>query len=239
MEVHSNSHSKILGETNRFLDPQEMNRRRVRDFHLLFEYKSLKSYGPLGVYVLPQTDSMHTWHGVIFLRQGDYKNAVFKFRIEIPEEYPNARPKVIFESYVYHPLVDMESGVLNLNPQFQEWRPRKDFIFVLLAYIKKIFYNREYYSMSAHISNPVAFRTFLEDEDGFLHKVRQCVDKSDTTVLENYPNTSVNFCPFQESNHEELMNRITETESSISEAEQAEAYISWFRQKYSYAVPTQ
>jgi ubiquitin-protein ligase len=93
---------------------------------------------------------------------------VFKFRIELPENYPNDCPKVFFETYVFHPLVDSETGELNITPQFPTWRARKDFVFVILAYIKKIFYNREYYTMAQYVKNPVAFQLFHTDEEGFL-----------------------------------------------------------------------
>ena len=52
-------------------------------------------------------------------------------------------PSVFFHDFIYHPLIDSNTGELALGPQFPTWRPGKDFIFSILAYIKKIFYSKE------------------------------------------------------------------------------------------------
>lgn len=41
---------------------------KMREMLLNFEFKSLKTHGPTGCYILPQIDSLDHWHGVIFLR---------------------------------------------------------------------------------------------------------------------------------------------------------------------------
>lgn len=38
---------------------------------------------PSGVYLLPSNDDLHVFFGVIFLRQGLYKNGIFKFRVNL------------------------------------------------------------------------------------------------------------------------------------------------------------
>lgn len=78
-----------------------------------------------GIYVLPSTDSLFTWHGVIFvrcallahglscarrcsshqfrclvLRSGLYREGVFKFVIRFPDNFPKACPSVQFFSSV-------------------------------------------------------------------------------------------------------------------------------------------
>lgn len=54
----------------------------------------------IGIYVVPSVDSLRHWHGVIFLRKSHYRKGIFKFVIRIPEEYPDASPRVFFTSKV-------------------------------------------------------------------------------------------------------------------------------------------
>ncbi len=89
----------------------------------------LKKLAPYGVYVMPSIDNirskhamMHNttlgWNGVIFVRQGYYKNAILRFIISFPEEYPVVAPTVNFTSPVYHPLIHPETGELDLSVLF-------------------------------------------------------------------------------------------------------------------------
>ena len=88
----------------------------VKDYCVVAEYKNLKDHGPLGIYVnnfyfilieinrevkiLPSFDNLRVWHGVLFVRSGLFKNGVFRFRVDIPEEYAviflAARPLINF-----------------------------------------------------------------------------------------------------------------------------------------------
>lgn len=55
------------------------------------------------------------WNGVLFVRSGFYEGAVFKFNILFPTQYPLKQVKVIFVNKIYHPLIDLKSGDLDLN----------------------------------------------------------------------------------------------------------------------------
>jgi ubiquitin-protein ligase len=59
--------------------------------------------------------SILVWHGVLFVRQGHYKNAILKFQIKYPKEYPTLPPTLIFLSKIYHPLVNLETGELDIS----------------------------------------------------------------------------------------------------------------------------
>lgn len=56
----------------------------------------LKTYAPSGVIMTPR--NLRCWDGAIFIRSGGYAKGVFKFRMDIPEEYPDCRPNVFFET---------------------------------------------------------------------------------------------------------------------------------------------
>lgn len=55
------------------------------------------------------------WDGVIIIRSGLYKNGKFKFYMEFPRGFPKNKPEIYFVTKVYHPLIDSESGHLDLN----------------------------------------------------------------------------------------------------------------------------
>ena len=85
---------------------------------LLIEYKYLQKFCPSGIYILPQFDEIKVWHGVIFIREGLYKDGIFKFVITIPQNYPAKAPEITFTSKVFHPYVDFSNGKLDLSVNF-------------------------------------------------------------------------------------------------------------------------
>ena len=122
----------------------------LREYTALMEYKLLQEYHLTDVYVLPEFDNPFSWHGVLFVHEGLYGGGIFRFLIQIPEnyqrkEFPNVRPLVFFmTSDVQHPMIDPETGELNTEIAFPSWTPGKDYIVLLLAHIKSIFYKKEY-----------------------------------------------------------------------------------------------
>ena len=89
-----------------------------RYLQIVFEYETLINYAPQGMFILPDIKSLHIWHGITFIRSGMYQGGVFKFIIEIPANYPLTIPKVYFLSSIFHPLIDQDTGELNLQPKF-------------------------------------------------------------------------------------------------------------------------
>jgi len=52
---------------------------------------------------------------VIFIKDGIYKNGIYKFYISIPHNYPECCPKIFFKSKIYHSRIDLETGELDLK----------------------------------------------------------------------------------------------------------------------------
>ena len=101
-------------------------------------------------------------HGVIFVRRGVYRDGVFRFVLELPDQYNdyNAHPVVRFTSTMFHPLVDASSGNLDLKVEdsLKNWNPDKHFIATVLSFVKKIFYLKSFesYSSLSAFPNPEA-----------------------------------------------------------------------------------
>lgn len=78
----------------------------------------MQKFCPSGVYILPQFDDLRVWHGVVFVRDGPYKDGIFKFELIIPTTYPSNAPEVNFLTKVYHPLIELTTGKLDLSVIF-------------------------------------------------------------------------------------------------------------------------
>ncbi|GBP70267.1 AKT-interacting protein [Eumeta japonica] len=106
------------------------------------------------------------WFGVIFVRSGCYEGGVFRFTLTLPEKFPNDEvPIVMFNTPLYHPAVDFNSGVLNLNEVFPHWDKKRNHIWQILNIKsnKKLFMEKVKEYVSASVSH-------LYDEPGVADK---------------------------------------------------------------------
>ncbi|TFK75928.1 UBC-like protein [Pluteus cervinus] len=107
---------------------------------IALEYASLrhKSHCPLGMYIVPSQGNLLHWDGVFFIHQGYYADAVLKFRLIFPPNYPNKPPAVYFVTDIFHPMIS-QNGDFNLIPRFRPWRPKEHHVFDVLHWIKAAF----------------------------------------------------------------------------------------------------
>ncbi|KIK68182.1 hypothetical protein GYMLUDRAFT_155520 [Collybiopsis luxurians FD-317 M1] len=104
------------------------------------EYASLKSrlHCPLGLYVVPSTETLMIWDAVLFVHQGYYADSILKFRVTFPPNYPERPPTVQFVNEVFHPLISL-SGIFSLAPQIRSWKPNQHHVFDVLHFVKAAF----------------------------------------------------------------------------------------------------
>ena len=161
--------------------PSEKRRAQaIKDYKLTVEYKHLKQNSPGGIYVVPSFTDLRVWYGVIFVRRGIYANGIFKFRIELPEEYNdlNAWPRVYFMSRMYSPLVDPDTGELDVKSAYPEWDPTRHYVVTVLTFLKKIFYIKDGFEGYETPKNANAARAYANDAPEFLREVESCVRES-------------------------------------------------------------
>ena len=60
-------------------------------------------------------DDIKIWNGILFIKEGIYINSTIKFQIIIPKTYPSNPPSVYFITKLYHPLINLETGELDLK----------------------------------------------------------------------------------------------------------------------------
>lgn len=164
---------------------------------VLEEYKLLAPHIPQGMVVAPSMESILEWHGVVFIRDGWFNGGVFKFVMQIPPEYPNSPPSIFFFNKLFHPLVDAETGRLDISPAFPVWKPGRDYLVLALAFVKKIFSKKEL--------NRYAF-TLPSDE--FKKCCDECVAESQRLLYISHANSPI---PFSEGSELEEMEKFVET----------------------------
>ena len=58
----------------------------------------------------------------LYVVLGYYTDAILKFRLTFPRNFPEQPPSVHFVTDVFHPLVSQKDGFFNLAPRFHSWR---------------------------------------------------------------------------------------------------------------------
>lgn len=93
------------------------NELEFRKWKILIELKHLPKVIGDGIYCLPSSQSLFEWHGTLFLRQGLYRGGIFKFKFELPPNYPTVGPtKITFNQSAipFHPQIKQDTGDLLL-----------------------------------------------------------------------------------------------------------------------------
>jgi len=109
------------------------------------------------------------WDAVFFVHQGYYSDAIFKFRLTFPNNYPESPPLVQFVTdVVFHPLVSQSNGTFNLAPRFRPWRPKEHRVFDVLHWIKAAFKKHALDEIrESDCLNKEAYRLYHESTSSF------------------------------------------------------------------------
>lgn len=82
------------------------------------------------------------WFGVIFPRHGLYKSGVFRFRLHIDSNWPDCDcPKVFIDTPLFHPLVNANTGEMDIKHYFPEWKKGVSRIWHVIDNILKSLYD--------------------------------------------------------------------------------------------------
>lgn len=127
------------------------------------------------MYVVPSPETLMVWDAVFFVHQGYYADAILKFRLTFPNNYPESPPTVQFvaEDVVFHPLVS-HSGIFNLAPRFRPWRPKEHRVFDVLHWIKAAFKKHALDEIrESDCLNKEAYRLYHESTSSFASLATQ------------------------------------------------------------------
>jgi len=171
------------------------------EYSLMAEFNLLLKQRLPGIYCIPSAISSITWYGVLFIRQGPYQEGVFRFQVQIPENYPDGDvPKVVFDNPVFHPCVDPVTNTLNVKQGFHKWKRNVNHIWQLLLYTRRVFYKIDITSPL----NTEAATLYEKDLEQFKVRAKSCVtDWKEQLYLEkDHPDPHyLTFSSFQEQIH--------------------------------------
>ena len=152
-----------------------------QEHSIMAEFNHLKKTRLPGVYVIPSYFNPLVWFGVVFIRQGIYQDGVFRFQLDIPDNYPDGHcPSITFQPPVYHPFVDPASGKLDLARGFDSWRANVNHIWQILLYMRRIFYKFD-------TNNPVngqAASLYDSDVGAYKRKVREYISSQNNNLYD-------------------------------------------------------
>ncbi|XP_076762328.1 protein crossbronx homolog isoform X1 [Xylocopa sonorina] len=147
----------------------------LQEYNILSEYNMLCPQNLKGIYVIPSAQNSLLWFGVQFVRQGMYQGGIFRFTITLPQNFPDGGcPQVIFQTPVFHPLIDPESGELCTLWGFPEWR-KSNRIWQLIQFITKIFTKVD---IKMNPINQEASNLLEKNFEAFRDRVKKCVRES-------------------------------------------------------------
>lgn len=201
------------------------------EYTLMAEYNQLRSQRLPGVYVLPAAKSPLMWFGVIFIRMGSYQDGIFKFVMKIPENFPDGDcPSVVFKPPVFHPVVNLETGELDVKRAFPKWRRNINHLCQVLLYARRIFYKIDL----KNPLNPEAANLYENDRDNFKQKVnmslRACLNELHLPLADD-PH-AIRFVELSPDQHDEIKNQIIDIQSKPESLPTANAHksgLSWMK----------
>lgn len=166
------------------------------------------------------------------VKQGIYSDAILKFRMDFPNNYPKSMPQVFFQSQVFHPLIDPATRLLRLQTEFNEWKVGENWIIQVLLYIKKIFHIEEYYSLggeSENAWNREALNLYTNNFQRFVDRCTDCVVKSIKEKF-SYNENAVSF-RMSEPNQisETIVNKIMDYKDQSDDFKTKEDMKNWFK----------
>lgn len=199
----------------------------LQRFAILLEFERLQDLVPSGIYVMPSFENLLLWHGSIFVRQGLYKGAVFKFTLELPENYPQAGPVVFFKSEIFHPMVDPRDGRVDLDSVFPDWRPGRDYACFALPHLHRMMLKREYLVGGKTAMNIEAAELFHKDPGAFAEKAAAHAAQSLLKVYDNSHGSSIQFTKGPAEAHEKILEQFN-LNSDVGPEERTSKFVDWF-----------
>lgn len=189
------------------LDPDDYTL-SFKEYTIISEYNLVVSKHIPGLYVIPSANSELLWFGVIFIRSGVYRGGIFRFILQIPEDFPNScHPSLVFETKLFHPSVDSETLELNLNTVFSNWSRNFNHIWQVLEYARNIFYH-----IPAKVrTNKLAAHLFEFEKEEYLRLAKECVQDSQSDIYKSLETDDAHYLKFSrydESIHGETLSAL-------------------------------
>jgi len=195
----------------------------LQQFSVLLEYERLQDLVPSGIYVMPSFESVLS------------RGGAFKFRLQLPADYPDSPPELRFLSDVFHPMVDPASGRVDLGAFFPEWRSGRDYASFALPHLQRALLRREYFAGSARPPlNAEARELFVNDPAGFADRAAECARGSLQKAYENPSGTPLQFTKGPAEAHDKILENLHALDTSYSMEDRKTMFVQWFCDHYGH-----
>ncbi|CAI9720663.1 Hypothetical predicted protein [Octopus vulgaris] len=182
-------------------------KRSTQEYALMAEFNLLSQQKLPGVYVVPSASNTFIWNGILFIRKGMYQGGIFRFLLKMPENYPSCDcPSVYFIPPIFHPVINPETGELDVKRAFPKWRKSVNHLWQILLYVRKIFYKIDTKSPWNHDA-----AVLYDQIEMYESKVAQSIQKCRESIYEiPDPNDlhAIRFTDWDPDVHEEIRNSI-------------------------------
>jgi len=189
------------------------------EYSLLAEYNLLQKQKIPGVYIIPSYTSPLCWYGVLFVRRGLFQEGVFRFKMFIPDNYPDGDcPRLVFDHPVFHPSVDAITHELDLRRGFHKWKRNVNHIWQILLFARRAFYKIE----AKDAVNEEAANTYLKNPERFKSMTAACIKEWRHRLYEPPPTDDphyITFAPFDPDIHEPARKTMIETSAAAAACE--------------------
>lgn len=102
-----------------------------------------------------------------------YEGGVWKIHVEIPDQYPYKSPSIGFETKIFHPNIDEQSGSVCLDVINQTWSPMFTMIHIFETFIPQLLN----YPNASDPLNGDASSLYLNNRKLYEEKVKSYVQK--------------------------------------------------------------
>lgn len=102
-----------------------------------------------------------------------YEGGLWKIHVELPEQYPYKSPSIGFETKIFHPNIDEQSGSVCLDVINQTWSPMFTITHIFETFIPQLLN----YPNAADPLNGDASSLYLNDKQSYDERVKTYVKK--------------------------------------------------------------
>jgi ubiquitin-protein ligase len=134
---------------------------------LKIELGKIGQYCPRGVYIVQSKDGIYKWNGIIFIKEGNYKNGIFRFDLEMNSNYPCSVPVIRMITPLFHPRVNQVDRKVDLQDLLEDSSKTWD---VLKAFKNSLVFDCKEY-LKSNVSNSEAKSVFMDREKGKIRAI--------------------------------------------------------------------
>jgi len=102
------------------------------EIRLQKDITGLSDFGTVATIEFPDQNNFKTFRVFLTPEEGYWVGAKYQFTLSFPDDYPHKPPKVICNTKIYHPNIDLQGNIC-INMLREDWKPIFDVNNVIIA----------------------------------------------------------------------------------------------------------